>query len=181
MHKFLFLKVIAIYRADDILHLNSVCADILNRRGTDLSRNPRKIFHTPEPLVAGPFAKIIEHDSRSNRNFNLFSPAPCLSQNIFRRLFFIGVLRISCKRFYEIYPGMQDRAFEIVCKKQVAATSDMQNRPWEPLQVEFHQIRHGIIFHKCPCLHLHPEGVKLSQILIVFSFQHRCMYFIPEL
>ena len=76
------------------------------------------------------------------------------------------------QNFNKVDSGMQDSTFEIICKKKVAATSDMQYRTSQLLKLDIHKIRYRIIFHETARLHLHSEGVHLRQILIIFRPYH---------
>ena len=67
---------------------------------------------------------------------------------------------------------MQDSTLEIIGKQQIAAAADMKDRTGQLLELYVHKISHRIIFHETAGLHLHTEGVHLSQILIVFGLYH---------
>ena len=67
---------------------------------------------------------------------------------------------------------MEDGSLEISGKEQVAAASDVQNRPRIAFQVQFHQVSHRVILDESLRLHPHSEGIEPCQVLVVFGFQH---------
>ena len=167
VNKLLLNGVIAIYLPDDILHFDAVCSDVLNRRRAHLSRNIRKVLHTPEALLGRPGAEIVEDDSGADRD-----------QNWRKR--FLGFAHASLgmtsrrfiQNFDEVDFGMEDCTLEIVCKKQIAAAADVQHRSCKLLKLDVHKISHRIILNETTSLHLHPESVKTRHILVIGSFNH---------
>ena len=73
---------------------------------------------------------------------------------------------------------MQYGSLEIVCEQKVAAAADVKNRTGQFLKLDIDKIRHRIILDETSRLHLHAEGVHLSQILVIFRVYHRTLIYI---
>ena len=112
----------------------------------------REVLHTPQTFLRSPLTEVIEHDSRSNRHHHFIL---ALVQNL-----------------NEVDLRVQDSTFEIISKKQIAAPADMKHRACKLIKLDIDKIRHRVILHETTCLHLHAEGVHLSQILIVLRPYH---------
>ena len=67
---------------------------------------------------------------------------------------------------------MQDRAFEIIGKKQIAASSDMKNGTGQLIEFYIHKISHRIIFNETARLNLHSKGIQPCQVFMVFRLYH---------
>ena len=76
------------------------------------------------------------------------------------------------KNFNKIDLGVKDGTFEIFCKKKIATATDMQYRTRQLVKFYINQICHRIILNETLSLDLHPEGIHLSQILVISRFNH---------
>ena len=72
----------------------------------------------------------------------------------------------------EIDLRMQHRAFEVIGKEEIAATTDMQHRTRKLLEFDIHKVCYRIILDETAGLHLHTEGVHLCKILIIRGLYH---------
>ena len=178
VHEFLLNSIVTIHLTDHILHLNAIGADILDCRSTDFARDVRKIFHTPESFLRCPLTEIVKDYSGTDRNQDL--SRRLLRWSLLVEMRFLTTLRVTVgtflailQDFNEINLRVKNSSLEVVSKKKIAAATDMENRTGQFLKIDINKVRHRVILHKAPCLHLHSEGVHLRQILIVFCFYHR--------
>lgn len=87
--------------------------------------------------------------------------------------FFYATILTIVKYLYEIDFRVQDSALEVVREQKIAAAADMQDRTGKIRKLDIHEVRHRVILHEAPCIHLHPEGVHPGQILIICSLYHK--------